>query len=321
MARRVPEERHGYFFDGDSYVVLISERGLDGKPAHTAHAWMGVRTTVDESASAIVKLSKLDAQLGGNVALKRQVQDHETADFKQLFYPAMMVCAGGIDSALEGHEAKDGEEVKTRLLWLRGKGRDIAVREAPVANAAYLNRSDVFVLATGDTVFQYNGDRAGVFEKNKGREVAQRLRGDRKNCRLVVFDHPVGDGDDANQFFEMLGGRKEIAAEAREDRDEGSEAVLYRIVSSGESGGELAVEEISRGAGIRETHLSSRALCLLDLGTEVWVRAGEDVPAGERHGALVRAQQFLRLRGAAPHIPIARICEGHEPHEFWAHFR
>lgn len=283
---------------------------------HVIHAWLGLKTSEDEAAAAIVKLSKLDEMLGGNNVLCRHVQEHEGASFKELFYPSLVTLAGGIDSVLEGHDAVEGEEVQSRLLWVRGKGRDISVRQAMSMTVSALNRGDVFLLVTADTIFQYNGDRAGIFEKNRARETASRMRGERPKCKFIVLDYPIPEDDDGNTFFEHLGGRSEIPLESSEDAIEDLEPVLYKL----EVGlGGITLHTISRGHSMRLSQMDKSQLHLVDLGYKVYVWVGPDVADGEKRGALVRVQQFLVKMGRPPYTLTERVVAENEPSTFFKH--
>ncbi|CAE7914269.1 VLN2 [Symbiodinium sp. KB8] len=91
----------------------------------------------------------------------REVEGNETRLFLSYFDSPPVILEGGIES---GFNHVEEEEFKTRMLWVKGKGMRVRVIQCPVA-ATSLNHGDVFLVDTGDKIYQWQGVNSGPFEK------------------------------------------------------------------------------------------------------------------------------------------------------------
>jgi gelsolin len=75
-----PEDKHGHFHKGDSYVVLNAYKKPDSDAIfYDIHIWIGTESSQDEYGTAAYKMVELDDALGGAAIQHRQVKGHESA--------------------------------------------------------------------------------------------------------------------------------------------------------------------------------------------------------------------------------------------------
>ena len=72
----------GEFYDGDSYIILITTKDEKGKISREAHMWVGDKTTADESGTAAYKIVELDDYFDRHVTLVWNGQGHESESLK-----------------------------------------------------------------------------------------------------------------------------------------------------------------------------------------------------------------------------------------------
>jgi len=122
----VPQESHGKFFTGDSYIVLKTTASRSGSLHHDIHYWLGKDSSQDEAGAVAVMTVELDSALGGRAVQYREVQGHETEKFLSYFKPCIIPQEGGVAS---GFNHVKPEEHQTRLYICKGK-HVVRVKEA-----------------------------------------------------------------------------------------------------------------------------------------------------------------------------------------------
>ena len=82
-----PVEKHGTFYEGDSYIVLhtYKQGTLNPKLMYDVYFWLGSKTSRDEMGTAAYKTVELDDLLDGAPIQHREVMKHESEAFKGLF--------------------------------------------------------------------------------------------------------------------------------------------------------------------------------------------------------------------------------------------
>ena len=89
-----------------------------------------------------------------------------------------------------------------RLLLIKGK-RVARISQVPLY-ASSLTQSNVFVMETPNTIFIYGGKHAGIYDKARGAEFANSLKGSR---RLTYID----DEPKNEEFWDHLGGYVDVS--------------------------------------------------------------------------------------------------------------
>lgn len=93
---------------------------------------------------------------------------------------------------------------KTPLRLLLVKGKRVArVSQVPLY-ASSLNQANVFVMETPNAIFIYSGKQAGIYEKARGAEFANSLKGSRR--LIYIDDEPKND-----EFWGHLGGYVDVS--------------------------------------------------------------------------------------------------------------
>jgi len=87
----VESEKHGFFFAGDSYVILYKY----GDDKSIVYFWQGSKTSVDEKGASAIHAARIDnEELGGKAVQVRMVQGREPRHFIKMFGGSMVVFSG-----------------------------------------------------------------------------------------------------------------------------------------------------------------------------------------------------------------------------------
>ena len=114
-----------------------------------------------------------------------------------------------------------------RLLHIKGFKDSIVVREVPLKSTS-LNSGDIFILDAGLKLLTFMGSQASVPEKLKATNLSQAISDERGGQAAVsTFDQ----GQEPNEFWELLGGRGPVAdaASAGDDKAVVSNKRLFRL--------------------------------------------------------------------------------------------
>jgi len=315
-----PKEEYGKFFDGDSYIVLRTRKDPESeKLLRDIHFWLGDETSIDEQGTAAYKTVELDDYFDGEPIQHREVQGHESSEFRSLF-KEIHYLKGGIESGFN----KVGPGVyEARLLQVRKVGSTTCVTQVPVAKDS-MNAGDCYILDAGDKIFRYYGDEASPFEKQRCGTAAENLEGSR-NGKAKAMDY----SDDAATFWGLLGGEGPIksAAEGRDtalDRkqsilggteDSIGEGVLFKL---SDDTGKLRFAEVARG-NIKESMLESTNAYVLDTVAHLFVWIGAKASTDEASQAVVATIEHIKATERPKQTPITMFKECGKPitHPTW----
>lgn len=306
----VPEKLYGKFYAGDSYILLRTYKKTPDseKFSFDVHFWIGSKSTQDEYGTAAYKTVELDDYLNGDPVQHREIQGHESALFLS-YFPKVEILDGGVDSGFKHVEVK---EHRNRLLHLKGK-KNVVVREVPFTIES-LNSGDVFVLDAGHDIYQMNGKECGPMEKAKAAEVTRALddeRGGKPN--VWVFEEEDTRDVHASKFWELLGGRKPIAA-AIPDTPQKSEKKLFRL---SDETGKMLMKEVKE---VSIKSLDSKDAFIFDAGFEIFAWIGKGASKEEKSKALAYATDYIFKNNKPKYLPVSRIMEGAENEVFIAAF-
>jgi len=311
-----PKDLYGSFYSGDSYIVLntYKEQGKDALK-WDLHFWLGQHTTQDEAGTAAYKTVELDTLLDDGPVQHREVMGHES-DLFLTYFPNIRMMDGGVDS---GFKHVEPEKYECRLLHLKGKKK---VRTMQVdKNVASLNSGDVFILDNGLEVFKWEGKSAGMFEKNKGREVVDAIKTERKG-KVRIANIREGDKDeDSKKFFSLLGGsidsQIKSADQGGDDKDaEESGNRTRQLWRLSDASGKMEFTKISEGNAIKKAQLDGNDVFIFDAGAEIFAWIGKGASDKEKYEAMVYAQQYLVKNKRPLFLPISRILQGGENPKF-----
>jgi len=311
-----PRDLYGSFYSGDSYIILntYKEQGKDALK-WDLHFWLGQHTTQDEAGTAAYKTVELDTLLDDGPVQHREVMGHESELFLS-YFPNIRIMEGGVDS---GFKHVEPEKYEPRLLHLKGKKK---VRTMQVDKShTSLNSGDVFILDNGLEVFKWEGKNSGMFEKNKGREVCDAIKTERKG-KVKIINLREGDGDqDSLRFLQFLGADKNTKIKSEKEGGDDKEAEeqgnrtrqLWRL---SDASGKMEFSKISEGNAIKKNQLDGNDVFIFDAGHEIFAWIGKGASDKERTEAMVYAQQYLTKNNRPAYLPISRILQGGENPKF-----
>lgn len=307
-----PQEQYGTFYSGDSFIVLRTYKEADSdKLLYDIHFWLGSETSQDEMGVAAYMTVVLDDLLGTLPVQYREVQDHETEKFMQLWKDkgGMRILEGGIDS---GFNHVKPAEYKPRLLHVKGTKNTMRVRQVKLTSAV-MNHGDVFILDNGLEIVEWHGDACGVFEKRRGADIVRSL----KQERNYKAESEILDGtDDHESFWNVVGGKGDIGTAESGGADEAKDdAFTNKIYRLSDATGELTITEEGSGS-LKKSMLDSADVFIVDLGHQIYCWIGAGASKNERRKGMKYATDFLTQGGRPLHTPIIKVVEGGEPAHF-----
>jgi len=302
---------YGQFFEGDSYILLHTIKGVDGKFTWDAFFWLGEFTTQDEAGTAAYKTVELDDYLGTSPVQHREVMHHESELFLALFPGGVHLLKGGYET---GFKHVQETTYQPRLFHIKGtSSKNMRVVEVPLKTES-LNSSDVFILDQGLTLWQFNGKKSHGVERNKAAQVTASIRSSRSG-RPVIKVNEEGDKDLA-PFWNQLGGEKAITAEGFDFTtlpiQPSENRILFKVT---DSSGKLEYTKVAEGK-ITKQQLTSGNIFVIDSGDKVTSWVGKGVPSVDKKKALLYSCHYLKIHNKPPQTSVSRVLEGHETHSF-----
>jgi len=311
-AEPVPKKQHGKFFTGDCYIVLQAARksrsdGLE----YTVFFWLGAESSQDERGTAAIKAVELDDALGGRATQSREVQGHESPEWKGLFKSAQYLQGG----AKSGFNHVDRSFHETRLFQLKGAKQVGATQVALKASA--MNSGDVFVLEAKDIIYTWHGKESNIHERAAGLDFARKLRDEDQELATI---EPVDEGDEPDGFWKLLGGKGRVGPPTP---DTGASAIkvpeIYRVT---DSTGSIKVSKVDAGPGplLSRSVLDPLDVFIVDAGAEIYVWVGDDASPAERKSGMDIASSYVDQQQRPSFARVKRVVDGGEPPAFKAKF-
>jgi len=300
----VPENEIGSFYEGDSYIVLHTiQTGNSFK--WDIYFWLGKYTTQDEAGTAAYKTVELDDHLGTLPIQHREVQEHESPEFLDLFSKkgGVRILKGGYDT---GFHHVEPVKYEPRLMHIRGTTvKNMRVTEVELT-AQSLNSSDCFVLDAGLDIYQFNGKKAKPVERNRASQVSASIQKERGKASIHVSEE--GDAD-LEPFWKFFGGKQAIAEDGYfEPISRAVPADLYEIESHS---GKSHFSKLCSGI-VSRSQLKSNQVYLIDIGEEVFIWVGTGAPVEGRKYALQHALDFVNSHDLPAYTSLTRVPEGLE---------
>jgi len=296
-----PKENYGTFYSGDSYIVLSTTKEPETeKLLHDIHFWLGKDSTADEYGTAAYKTVELDDLFDGEPVQHREVQHHESKDFKELF-PKLAYKKGGKASGFR--KASDAIELYEHHLWhvRKTKAEGMRVEEVALHNSS-LNQGDAFILDVGEKIYVWEGTSASPFEKHQANLTAEKMESERDGKAKTT--HDIDDF-----FWHVLGGQDDIqAADAVTDAThiKAESTILYQIT---DAAGELNCIEVGRGK-LTTSMLKSEDVMMLVTDKELFLWVGSGASTAEGRSSYRLAMDWLKVNDRPVHTPIHLHKEG-----------
>jgi gelsolin len=324
-----PEEKHGEFYDGDSYIVLhsfeVGTKEGTKKLAHDIFFWLGAHTSQDEAGVAAYKTVELDEFLRGVATQHRELQASQSDDFLELF-PRLKLRSGGVRSGFRHVEKEEAEPAKTLLHVFKhptSPTAGVVVHEVEPSWES-LDEDDVFVLDTGEKIWVWQGKTASPMEKAKAAQVVHDMTlakhvdveviAQMESKSGVIVRQLGGDGTPADGFHCP---RPTLAGSAHRSSKEPGPQKLLRL---SDGSGRLSLDLVKEGEPISAEDLDAADVFVLDDGGKaIWVWEGEEASKGEKAMWLRAAQAYLRQLDGQDEsylTPIAKVKQGSESQAF-----
>lgn len=299
-----PEKQYGYFFRGDSYIVLQTRKDEE-ELYWDIYFWIGSESSQDEYGVAAYKANELDDMLGDAPIQHREVESAESPEFVACFPKGINYMDGGISSGFrevgaDANEAELDEQIPDKLYRVHRTNRVTRCFQVPLTRTS-LNQGDAFILDTGDRVYTWFGEKVSPFEKNKCATVAQNITDSRCGHAEMFVDV----GDDNEDFWALLGGHGDIA-QARE-----ASPLVYmdtQLYVISDDGGKITITKVETSKG----NLDTDNVCLIDTGDVCIVWIGSGASKAELQQTMRLVDRQLRNQGRQGSTTVYRIKEGQE---------
>lgn len=309
--KKWPKDRYGEFYEGDSYIILHTIK-VEDKLAYDVYFWLGAETTQDEAGTAAYKTVELDDLLGDLPVQYREVHGNESQRFLDL-WPKIHILDGGVDS---GFNRVKPTEYRARLLHVTGHKKNVQVYAVPV-KASSLTSQDSFVLDTGLVIYLFHGDKASNWEKRTASFEVDDIKAKRhgKVKEVHVIDGIDEKNDDADAFWNLLGGKPDSLAAEEKKEDAEEAAKVLRMLKVSDESGSMEVTTVTDGHVDLEK-LESGDAFICDFGLTLYIWIGKEANQAEKKMAMIHAVQYLNDAGRPANIPVCRVTEGREPDHF-----
>jgi len=306
-----PKRMYGQFYTGDSYIVLSTTEEEGGNELlFDIFFWIGTESSQDEYGVAAYKACELDDLLGDAPIQHREVQNHESTQFLDLFKDknlnmSINYLIGGIDGGFqEISELEEDKTLPTRMFHIRRTNRHTRCVQVPV-ECSSLNQGDAFVLDAGEVIYTWFGTSASGFEKQQAGLMSHNLADD---VNRPVTKQESDVDDDNEEFWTLLGGKKEIMEEDDKriiDVARVQEPAMFKL---SDDNNELQVDSVP----FDKESLHSEDVCLIDIGTCVFVWVGNGSTKREQQEAMRMAQTYFTNNNTGGTTNVLRIKEGQE---------
>ncbi|KAF2176586.1 actin depolymerizing protein [Zopfia rhizophila CBS 207.26] len=332
-----PKEKYGEFHEGDSYIVLHSQKLKTkddeeedrDKLIHDIFFWLGAHTSQDEAGTAAYKTVELDEFLHGAATQHRELQFSPSDDFLALF-PRLKILKGGVRSGfthVEQKEEKPGTDMLLRIFKhpSPAAGKDSIMVHEVEPTWESLDEDDVFVLDRGDKIWVWQGKNCSPMEKMKAAQVVNDMTiakhvdvevlAQLEARSKVVVDY-LG-GEDVNPLETIFKAERPIAAP--KSGKEGQKK-LFRL---SDASGQLSFDLTKEGDKIQKDDLDGNDVFLLDTGKTIWVWEGRGASRAEKAMWIRVAQAYVRQlqeESKGPELyaaSVAKVVEGNESPAFW----
>lgn len=313
----VPQNLHGGFYTGDTYLILNTIKHKSGSLQYDVHFWIGDACTMDESGAAAIFTIQMDDFLGGKPIQYREVQGYESKTFVGYFKSGLKYMQGGVASGFK-HIAS-GASVK-RVLHVSGR-RVIRAIEVPASWASF-NQGDCFILDFGQEIYQWCGSKCNQFERLKATNVSKDIRDNERCGRAKLF--VCEEGSENEKILAILGPKPDLpdaqSEDTKTDASNRKSAKLYKVSNAS---GAMSVTLVSEENPFSQSDLQSTDCFILDHGSngKIFVWKGKEANKEERSAGMKAAEDFISNVGYPKHTEVQIIPENGETPLFKQFFK
>nr|XP_020500770.1 advillin-like [Labrus bergylta] len=309
---QLPEKSYGNFYEGDCYLLLSTQK-VSNSLSYDIHYWIGSQSSQDEQGAAAIYTIQLDEFLGSSPVQHREVQNHESDEFRGYFKQGIIYKKGGVASGMK-HVETNMYDVK-RLLHVKGKKR-VTAKEVEISWKSF-NLSDVFLLDIGKTIVQWNGPKSNRQEKLKGMLLAKDIRDRERGGRAEITVIEGNAESDSPQSMEILndalGDRTSALTDGLPDeiadQEQKSKLMLYHV---SDADGQMKVTEVASRPLVQDLLNHDDCFFLDQGGIKVFVWKGKKANKAERQAAMSRALEFIKAKNYPISTNVETVNDGAE---------
>ncbi|XP_020500770.2 advillin [Labrus bergylta] len=309
---QLPEKSYGNFYEGDCYLLLSTQK-VSNSLSYDIHYWIGSQSSQDEQGAAAIYTIQLDEFLGSSPVQHREVQNHESDEFRGYFKQGIIYKKGGVASGMK-HVETNMYDVK-RLLHVKGKKR-VTAKEVEMSWKSF-NLSDVFLLDIGKTIVQWNGPKSNRQEKLKGMLLAKDIRDRERGGRAEITVIEGNAESDSPQSMEILndalGDRTSALTDGLPDeiadQEQKSKLMLYHV---SDADGQMKVTEVASRPLVQDLLNHDDCFFLDQGGIKVFVWKGKKANKAERQAAMSRALEFIKAKNYPISTNVETVNDGAE---------
>ncbi|XP_020487759.1 scinderin like a [Labrus bergylta] len=304
----VPDEYHGNFFTGDSYLLLYTSDS--NRPFYNIHAWHGSEASADERGCAAIFMTQLDDFLGQSPRQFVEFQNEESKTFMSYFKRGVQYKQGGAQSGFQ-HVVTNSADVK-RLLHVKGR-RTIRANEVDLKWGSF-NKGDCFIIDLGKIIYHWSGSKSNRFERLKTTELAKEIRDNERKGRADV--EMINEGEEPEEVINVLGPKPELSdavpeSDVSADKQNKNKASLYLI---SDAAGSMTMSLVADKNPFKQDMLSQKECYILDNGGDrkIFVWKGKEASKDERKAAYATADKFIKDKKYARNTQVMIMAAGGE---------
>ncbi|KRX89727.1 Gelsolin, cytoplasmic, partial [Trichinella pseudospiralis] len=272
------------------------------------HLWQGAKCNVNRKQHAEQAMAKISAEHRNGKAAKVYVkQGKEPERFLKLFENEIVILLDSKQVINNNNNNDDDDDDDNHLFRIRN-GCAVQVKR----EASSLNSNDVFVLATKEIVYLWQGKGASQIEKDVAQRFFNRFYFTKK-CLNVM------EGFEPQNFWHAIGGKAAYAS-SKALRVCKNPNLPARLFHCSETNGIFDVEEI---VSFAQEDLYEDDVMVLDVGSEIFVWIGKEASETEKRKACENALNLVDCDASSrtrDTVTIIVVQQGSEPLDFIGHF-
>ncbi|XP_071742121.1 villin-5-like isoform X3 [Rutidosis leptorrhynchoides] len=302
-------------YTGDCYIFQYTYSG-DEQEECLIGTWFGKKSVTEDKDSAHSQASKMIESVKFLATQARIYEGHEPLLFKAIFQ-SFMILKGGLSNGYKKYISDKGlpddtyKEDGIALFRVQGSGPENmqSIQVEPVASS--LNSCYCYILHKDSLVFTWNGRQTTVDDQELAERQLDLIKPD-----LQTRVHK--EGAESDQFWEILGGKKEYSAQKIPTETE-SDPHLFSCTLSKD---DMKVTEIYN---FDQDDLLTEDVYILDCHTSIFLWVGQEFHLKTKTQVLPIGEKFINrdvlLEKLSLQTPIFILMEASEPPFFTRFFK
>jgi len=304
---RVPinAETYGHFFASHTYIITHTYHPR-GAIRHMVIVWQGATCSRNEAGSATLLIKDVVRHLSKTAETTQEVvqQQRMSLSFLSLF--------SSRERKLVVHSGEeDAVKPAVAMFHIHGYVAATVHAEQITPQACWLNSRDVFVIVGDGSAFLWigTGANSSVLVPN-AHAISKRIT----QFYAVPPHTVVEEGEETDQFWELLGGKQPYANMAYLGNPDNK--FVPRLFAISNTGTILRADEVYE---FGQVELTPSKVAFLDTGEDVFVWTGAKSPEKEKKRGMEIALEYVGLLSRSPDS-VFFVEQAKEPLSFSAHF-